>query len=325
MTVSRGPEYGEATWDAKVASGETARPPFEGAITIPRVVYTSGAIGVAIAPRFAKDDDTRAWIAERATSGVEAAIAGTDVAPSLAAIAKAMRVGQRFAIVASDDVAKDAFPIASAKDADALVARVAAKTPVTAVASTEAPDARTYVGVADDGAIGTSTNDTTREGDVVRGLHERRDVVVSNGPFARVAVSGAPVGSLVRARPGAAIDVRVHVACAADVTLDRARLLRASGAIEEKPIALASSPSGARVADVRFTFAATGDDAVVVALDAASDAGDAAWVVTGATWIDATGDGASLGRTPPPPPPPPEPTDAKKKRDDKKDKKKEKR
>jgi len=112
--------------------------------------------------------------------------------------------------------------------------------------------------------------------------------------------------------------VKVHVESAPWVVVDEIHMLRVSeaartGAAAATPpmpaaamqIKEAPLPSGAIGADVTFTLRATTDDAFVVV--ASGPAGMAPivpgpavetrpWAMSGAIWIDADGDRASLGR-----------------------------
>jgi hypothetical protein len=172
----------------------------------------------------------------------------------------------------------------------------------------EAGYPRTYVRVVDDGPTEPWTD--ARSADVVRGVKVLRDVVLTNGPMLRLTANHAPVGGLARGR---SIEVKVHVESAPWVVVDALRILRASGpdaidgapprAIQEKPLA-----SGALAADETFTLAAKADDAFVVvatgtrpmvpvlAAGSGADAEVTPWAMSGPIWIDADGDGKSLGR-----------------------------
>ena len=72
-----------------------------------------------------------------------------------------------------------------------------------------------------------------------------------------------------------------------------------------KPVKLAPTKSGARAADAVFVVHTDADDAIFVEASGkrpmtpvlAGDAKEIApWAMTGAIWIDADGDGRSLGR-----------------------------
>jgi len=190
--------------------------------------------------------------------------------------------------------------------------------PVTATADTdthgivgqEAGYPRTYVRVANDGPL--EPWDEARSRDLVHGVRELRDVVLTNGPMLRVTANGAPIGGLTR---GHAIVVNVHVESAPWVVVDEVRVLRASragddvsGAVSEtKRITPKLNSRGALVADVVFTLSVPSDDAFVVIASGhnpmlpviapgASPEETAPWAMTGALWVDADGDGRSLGR-----------------------------
>ncbi len=181
----------------------------------------------------------------------------------------------------------------------------------------EAGYPRTYVRVGDDRDLDAWNGARTR--DLVDALRVRRDVVVTNGPFLRVTAGGARVGGVARAK-GGKLRVQVHVECAPWVHVDGVSVLRAVGP-RKKPGSDAASPagapaawtpvklrparSGAMTADVVFSLDVDQDDAFVV-LARGKDplspvlAGDPDEVMpfafTGALWVDADGDGKSLGR-----------------------------
>jgi hypothetical protein len=186
--------------------------------------------------------------------------------------------------------------------------------PVTAIADTdthgivgqEAGLPRTYVRVAHDDAL--DGWDAARTDDLVRTVREKRDVVLTNGPFLRVSANGAGIGGIATARNGM-VEVKVHVASAHFAAVDRAELRLASGSKVVGPAAVAlapkKTPSGAMEADVTFTVRAGADDAFVVVVSgtrpmrpmfAGEDAEIAPWAMSGAIWIDANGDGKSLAR-----------------------------
>jgi hypothetical protein len=188
--------------------------------------------------------------------------------------------------------------------------------PVTATADTdthgivgqEAGYPRTYVRVADDGALDAWT--AARTEDLVQGVKTLRDVVLTNGPMLRVTAGGAPIGAIAHGR---AIEVKVHVESAPWVVVDELRVVRASApdAVEAsltKRIVEKPNAAGALVADTTFALRAQADDAFVViasgtkamspVLGAADGAGAEIlpWAMTGAIWIDADGDGKALAR-----------------------------
>jgi len=182
--------------------------------------------------------------------------------------------------------------------------------PVTPTATTdthgivgqEAGYPRTYVRVADDAHLDAWS--AARTGDLVRGIKGARDVVLTNGPMLRVTAGGSPVGGVAR---GNVVAVKVHVESAPWVVIDTVALVRATAPDrpQTKPVVETPNRSGALAADVSFEVRATGDDAFVVIASGARPmspvlAGDdgeiAPWAMTGALWIDADGDGRSLGR-----------------------------
>ncbi len=224
------------------------------------------------------------------------------------------------------DAGFDALEVWNGRNVDArdkvledFLALLRTKHPVTATADTdthgvvgqEAGYPRTFVKVDDDGALDAWT--PARTLDLVRGVRERRDVVLTNGPFLGVRVQGKGIGGVARGRD---VRVEVHVECAQWVDVDTLRLVRAVGpAAPPVPVKLHDAPGafGAgtrRVADVVVNLHASTDDAFYVAVSGtqplrpvlAGDAQETApFAATGAVWIDADGDGSSLGRIAPKP------------------------
>ncbi|MBV9949895.1 MAG: CehA/McbA family metallohydrolase, partial [Myxococcales bacterium] len=212
-----------------------------------------------------------------------------------------------------------------------LRALLASGRPVTATANTdthgivgqEAGYPRTYVRVADDGHL--EAWDAARVADLVHGLKDLRDVVLTNGPMLRVTLGGSPIGGIARARQPqpegaraarparpAEVTLRVHVECAPWVEVDHLEVIhvapldRPSGRDgEDLPLVLAPLSSGALGADLALAVHVERDDAVFVVVRgsrpltpvlAPSGVPMSAWAMTGATWIDADGDGRSLSR-----------------------------
>ena len=203
---------------------------------------------------------------------------------------------------------------ARTKVLDDLLALLRTSHPVTAIADTdthgivgqEAGLPRTYVRVTRDDAL--DAWDASRTGDLVRTVREKRDVVLTNGPFMRVTANGVGIGGIAAARAGIVL-VKVHVSCAPFVSVDHAELrLAASGKVlTPSSVVLTPKPgaSGALEADVTFTVRATADDAFVVIVSGArpmrpmftgEDREISPWAMSGAIWIDANGDGKSLAR-----------------------------
>ena len=186
--------------------------------------------------------------------------------------------------------------------------------PVTAIASTdthgivgEEPGLpRTYVRVTKDDAL--EGWDGARTDDLVRSVRETRDVVLTNGPFLRVIANGAGIGGIATARAGL-VDVKVHVVTAAFAAVDRVELrLAGAGTVvggASRAITLRKEGSGSFDSDVTFAVRASADDAFVVIVSGPTpmrpmfggeDREISPWAMSGATWIDANGDGRSLGR-----------------------------
>ena len=202
---------------------------------------------------------------------------------------------------------------ARAKVLDDYLALLRTSHPVTAIADTdthgivgqEAGLPRTYVRVMKDDAL--DSWDAPRTDDLVRAVRDKRDVVLTNGPFMRVTANGAGIGGIAAAR-GGVVDVKVHVSSAPFVSVDRAELrLAGSGKVVTPAVVVIpkTGASGALEADVTFTIRATADDAFVVIVSGTrpmrpmftgDDREISPWAMSGAIWIDADGDGKSLAR-----------------------------
>lgn len=180
------------------------------------------------------------------------------------------------------------------------------------VVGQEAGYPRTYVRVTDDSNLGAWNEPRTRE--LVGSLRERRDVVLTNGPFLRVSAGGQGIGGVVRGRT---VEVLVTVEAApwVDVSEVELRLVTAPKAGEKsgrdlpvqvlgpKPVALEGHRS--KTGQVRFRVTVDRDAAFVAIARGKRPltpvlSGDPAeimpYAITGAIWIDADNDGKSLGR-----------------------------
>jgi hypothetical protein len=203
---------------------------------------------------------------------------------------------------------------ARAKVMDDYMALLRTGHPVTPIAATdthgivgqEAGLPRTYVRVGSDDAL--DGWNAARTDDLVRTVREKRDVVLTNGPFLRVTANAAGIGGVAAAKNGM-VEVKVHVTSAPFAAVDRAELRSASGAALVSPASVAVVPkrsaSGAMEADVTFMLRATADDAFVVIVSgtrpmrpmfSGEDRELTPWAMTGAIWVDANGDGKSLAR-----------------------------
>jgi hypothetical protein len=158
------------------------------------------------------------------------------------------------------------------------------------------------VRVSDDEHLGAW--DAARTRDLVHGLRDVRDVVLTNGPFLRVRAGGAGIGGVARAK-GKKLQVEVHVESAPWIVVDAVEIRRAVGAGQGHSLAPKPSPSGALVADQKLTLDVERDDAFVVVVRGTKTlapilGGDSQsaepFAMSGPVWIDADGDGKSLGR-----------------------------
>lgn len=166
---------------------------------------------------------------------------------------------------------------------------------------------RTFVRVAKDDAL--EAWDESRTADLVHAVKDVRDVVVTNGPFLRVTANGAPIGGIAKAK-GGVVEVKVHVASAPHAAVEKIEVRTVGAARVVGPASIAVSPkpsaSGALEVDATFRIRAGEDDAFVVVasgtkpmrpiLWGGDDREIVPWAMTGAIWIDADGDGKSLGR-----------------------------
>jgi hypothetical protein len=194
--------------------------------------------------------------------------------------------------------------------------------PVTATANSdthgivgqEAGYPRTFVRVGDDDHL--DAWDAARTADLARGVKIRRDVVLTNGPMLRVTANGAAIGAMARGRT---VGVNVHVESAPWVDVDTVRIVRASEGGGEEKRTVKSVPAAkraqVRAADASFVLRFERDDAFFVVVSGSrpmsavlppdavadptasdDDAERLPWAMTGAIWVDADGDGASLAR-----------------------------
>ena len=205
---------------------------------------------------------------------------------------------------------------------DDLFALLRTSHPVTPTANTdthgifgqEAGYPRTYVKVADD--------DPARldPADLAAGLRTRRDVVLTNGPFVTIRVGDVEQGGLVTLpKQGATLLIHVERAPWIDVN---ELLLRVGGVVQTVPLVGKPAPSGAIVDDVEARLVRPGrsadpkahglralvaeDTFVIVEVRGRKPlepvlTGDPAeilpFAMTAPLWIDADGDGQSLGRS----------------------------
>ena len=219
------------------------------------------------------------------------------------------------------DAAFDAIEVWNGRNVDVrarvledLLALLRTSHPVTAIAATDTHGIvgeepgfpRTYVRVAKDDAL--DAWDPARTDDLVRSVREKRDVVLTNGPFLHVTANGAGIGGVAAAK-GGAVDVKVHVTSAAFAAVDHVELrLAGSGkVVGASSLALSAKKeaSGALTADATFAVRVTADDAFVVIVSgpkpmrpmfSGEDEEIRPWAMSGAIWIDENGDGRSLGR-----------------------------
>lgn len=160
---------------------------------------------------------------------------------------------------------------------------------------------RTFVRVAKDDAL--DTWDDARSRDLVRGVKDARDVVLTNGPFLSLTANGAGIGGLARARAGS-VDIAVKVVCAPWIEVEKLEVRTVRGESKEIALAPKRDGTGAFVAEARVAMRFAADDAFVVIASgkkpmrpiyAGTDAEIAPWAMSGAVWVDGDGDGKSLG------------------------------
>lgn len=202
---------------------------------------------------------------------------------------------------------------ARGKVLDDYLALLRTNHPVTPIASTdthgivgqEAGYPRTFVRVEKDDAL--DTWNAARTDDLVRGVRERRDAILTNGPFLRVQANGVGLGALVRPREGK-VDVQVVVTSVPFADVTRLEVRTVNGARVQPPFVTVTptkSASGANEARATFTLRAAKDDAFVVIASGTTpmrpllvgeDEEIKPWAMTSAIWVDADADGKSLGR-----------------------------
>lgn len=168
----------------------------------------------------------------------------------------------------------------------------------------EAGYPRTYVRVSKDDALEAWSTDRTNE--IVKAVRETRDVVLTNGPFVTVTANGQGMGGIAKTAKGGVVELKVRVVTASWNAVDRAEIRRVRDETPA-PITLSApkTENGAIVREATHRFTTKEDDAFVVVVTGSSAmrpvlAGDAdetrPSAVTGPIWIDADGDGKSLGR-----------------------------
>lgn len=177
-----------------------------------------------------------------------------------------------------------------------------ANTDTHGVVGQEAGYPRTYVRVAD--AHRPLAWNEQRTSDLVKGILETRDTILTNGPFLKVDVNGAGIGGIATAKNGS---IRIHVVVQAApwVSIDHVGFALASGPTSEKDITAKRNAKGAMEATADFSLVIKKDDAIVVYVKgdkpltpvlSGAPQEIAPYAMTGAIWIDANGDGVSLGR-----------------------------
>ena len=204
---------------------------------------------------------------------------------------------------------------------DDLFALLRTSHPVTPTANTdnhaifgqEAGYPRTYVKVADD--------DPARldPAELVAGLRTRRDVVLTNGPFVTIRVGDVEQGGLATL-PKQGATLRIHVERAPWIDVNEL-LVRVGSVVQTLPLIGKPGPSGALIDDVEVSLQRPGPSAGPLAHGLRALVADDTFIVvevrgqkplepvltgepsqilpfamTAPLWIDADGDGQSLGR-----------------------------
>ena len=171
----------------------------------------------------------------------------------------------------------------------------------------EAGYPRTYVRANDKGLGGWAPD---RSAELARAIRVARDVVVTNGPFFHVGVNGVGIGGVAKARGGRVV-VTVDVESAPWIDVKHVKVVRVLGPKTARREKLEAdvhphpNASGALVARATFDVAVDRDDAIFVIVSGDKPltpvlSGDPdeirPWAISGAIWLDADGDGHSLGR-----------------------------
>ena len=151
----------------------------------------------------------------------------------------------------------------------------------------------------------TAIGDTDTHGIVGHEAGYPRTYVLTNGPFLRATANGVGVGGIAKPKDGV-VEVKVRVSSAPHVVVERLEL-RFAGTTKPEQIAVTpkAGASGSMDAEATFRVRTSADDAFVVIAHgtrpmrpvlSGDDKEIAPWAMTGAIWIDANGDGKSLGR-----------------------------
>ncbi len=184
----------------------------------------------------------------------------------------------------------------------------------------EAGYPRTYVRVGGSAAGGTPRTpnaDTDlgawsadRSAELARSIRVARDVVVTNGPFMQVHANGAGIGGVARARRGHVI-VTVEVESAPWIETKHVHVVRVLGTKAgsrdrlDADLSPRLNKAGALASRATFDLPVDRDDAILVIVSGDKPLspvlpGDPAeirpYAISGAIWLDADGDGKSLGR-----------------------------
>src|SRR5690606_14865800 len=135
--------------------------------------------------------------------------------------------------------------------------------------------------------------DADRTRALVEGIRDRRDVVLTNGPFLRVTANGAPIGGVAR---GGTVEVKLTVTTPPWIVVDEAEVRLASGArAGSSSVALTpkKNAQGALVAHATFSLRVKADDALVVIVSgkkpmrpvlSGDDAEISPWAMSGPIW-----------------------------------------
>lgn len=226
---------------------------------------------------------------------------GTSTDPAYDGTFDAMEIWSGRHIGARDHVLVDWFGLLRASHPTTPIAA----TDTHGIVGQEAGYPRTYVRVAKDDALESWSDARTAE--VVRAVRETRDVILTNGPFVTVTANGKAIGGVARVGRGGVVEVKVRVVTASWNTVETAEIRRVR---DETPAKIELSPPrkdeyGATVREATHSFKMTADDAFVVVVNGTTPMrpvlnGDPdetrPSAVTGPIWIDADGDGKSLGR-----------------------------
>jgi hypothetical protein len=159
-----------------------------------------------------------------------------------------------------------------------------------AIAAEEAGYPRNFIAVPDDAP------DRVTAADLVAGLRDRRNSLLTTGPFLRVAVAGQPIGSMVRARGSVEVAVEIWAAPWVDVATvevwsDGRPVATRAVEHSDRPLRLRASIPVPIEHDTALVVIARGNRPLAPYVSTDPDFAATPIAVANPVWIDANGNG----------------------------------